>query len=151
MELYRQMKLHPHAELPGADSGKTPAPFDFAQAYQPWPWARITVSALRSAFGPVCFESNLNRRAMDECLRALETRAGVAVVEHLAAEFFRLVEIPPFNRRTAREPCVAPFFRRMLHGTLFHESLKRMLAAETAFASIYRSKAMPWTRYEITI
>jgi hypothetical protein len=115
-ELYRQMELHPHAESLGADSGKTQTPFDFAQTDQSRPWARITVSALRPAFGPVRFESNLNRRTIDECLRALETRASVAVVEHSRAVFFRLVEIPPLHRRTAREPCVAPFFYRLLHG-----------------------------------
>jgi hypothetical protein len=116
MDLYRQMKLYPHAESLGADSGKTQAPSDFAQADLSWPWALVTVFALRPAFGPVCFEPNQNRRAIDECLRALETRAGVTVVEHSGTVFFRLVEISPLNRRTAREPFVAPFFWRLLHG-----------------------------------
>jgi hypothetical protein len=110
MDLYRQMIFHPHAESLGADSGKIPAPSDFAQADQSWPWALSTASALRPAFGPVSFEPNLNRRAIDEGLGALETGAGVTVVQHSGAVFFRLVEIPPLNQRTAREPFVAPFF-----------------------------------------
>ena len=110
------MKLDPYAESLGADSGKTQTPFDFAQADRSRPWALILISALRPAFGMVCFEPNPNRRSIDGSSRALETHAVLTVIEHSGAEFFRLVEIPPLNRRTARKPFVASFFCRLLHG-----------------------------------
>jgi hypothetical protein len=122
-DLHRQMKLHSSAESLRVHFGKIPAPFDFAQADRSRPCALTAVIAIRPAFAPVGFEPNQDRRAVDECLRALDTCTGLTVVEHSATVFLMFVEILPLYRRTARKPFVASFFWRLLHG-LSHLRMK---------------------------
>jgi len=141
------MKPHPHAESLSIYSGKIPAPFAFAQADRSRPCALAAVIAVRPAFALVGFEPNQNRRAVDECLRTLDTRTGLTVVEHSALEFLVLVEILPLNRRTARKPFVASFFCQLLHG-LPH--LRIRFKGGTIPSPICRSKDVPRIRYDLS-
>lgn len=159
MKLYRHMKLYPHTESMGADSGKIPAPFDLAYADQTRPWALFSFFAFRLAFGPVGFKPYHDGRAIDEGFETLKTGTGLAVVEHSGIVLLRFVEIGPLNRRTAGEPRIAPFFLRIqfhggvpfyercLAGCILCSDTVEILAGCPVVASVHPSVARTETEF----